>query len=106
MPIIGNITPARGRGTRKVEIVSATGPASDVSVGAAAGADVAISISPELATKEYLGIMSISGLTTNIGCGNIAITATAVTLHAINPTAAAITVAAGSVTVNVLVIGY
>jgi len=101
-----NLIPARGKGTRKIEILTATGPAAAVSVGAGAGADVSISISPELSVVEDVGIMSISGLPTNIGCGNIATSATAVTLHATNPTAAAITVGAGSVTVKVLIIGY
>jgi len=106
MTIIGNIPRPLGRGTRKLERLTATGPALDVSVPAGAGADVEISISPELKNVEDVGIRSISGLPANIAVGNIATSATVVTLHAVNPTAAAITVTAGSVTVKVEVEGY
>jgi len=104
--IYANLPRPRGRGLRKEEIISGTGPAAAVSVGAGAGADVAISISPALAIVDEVLIGSISGLPANIGVGNIVTTSTSVTLHAINPTAAAITIGAGTVTVKVRVIGY
>jgi len=106
MTVVGNIPRPLGRGTRKLERLTATGPAADVSVPATGGADVAISISPEIKTVEDVGVQSISGLPANIAVGNIATSATSVTLHAVNPTATAITVSAGSVTVKVEVEGY
>jgi len=106
MAIYADLERPLGKGTRKLELITATGPAADVSIAAGAGADISISISPEVGTVENAGVILISGLPSNLGVGNMVAIATAVTLHVINPTAAAITVTAGSVTVRVLIIGY
>jgi len=105
MAILAKLLKPRGLAARKLEIFDAKGPAAGVSVAAGAGADVSISISPALKNVDEVGVLAISGLPANIGVGNVATSATSITLHAINPTAAAITVSADSVTVKVIVIG-
>jgi len=106
MAVLAKLLKPRGLAARKLEILDATGPAADVAVAAGAGADVSISISPDLANVEEVGVLEIRGLPANIGVGNVATSATSITLHAVNPTAASITVTAGSVRVKALIIGY
>jgi hypothetical protein len=103
--IIGNLPKAKGRGVRKVEVGSATGPASAVSVDAASTADFTISISPELKSVDSLKVTKVSGLPANVLVSQIDFSATSITLRAVNPTASAITIAAGSLTVSYEIIG-
>jgi len=105
MTIIANLPKPLGKGTRKLEVITATGPAVDVSVGAGATADIEIAISPELASVEEVQVESISDLPANILASQIGFSATAVDLRAVNPTAAAITITAGSLTIRALIIG-
>ena len=108
MAVIANLPKPFGRGQKKLEIVTGTGPSSDVAVGAGAGADVAIPLSPSLSNVSHAGVIQISGLPNNIGVGNVTVApdGSSVTLHCVNPTAADITVTADSVTVTVLVVGH
>jgi len=106
MPIIASLVKKYGEGVRKVEVLTATGPAADVSVGAGATADFSISISPELGTIEEVIVDRITGLPANILASQIDFTATSVTLRAVNPTAAAITITAGAITIRVVIIGH
>jgi hypothetical protein len=103
--ILGNLPKARGRALRKVEVGSATGPAADVSVAAASTADFTISISPELKSVDSLKVTKVSGLPANVLAAQVDWSATSVTLRAVNPTAAAITIAANSLTVTYELIG-
>jgi hypothetical protein len=105
MTIIGNLPKAKGKGLRKVEVGSARGPAADVSVGAASTADFTISISPELESVDSLVVTGVSGLPANVLVSQIGFTATSITLRAVNPTTAAITISAGSLTVTYELIG-
>jgi len=107
MPVIANLLKPRGLGKRKLEILTATGPAADVTIAAGAAGDIAISISPELATKELVGCVSLGNLPdAELNLLGFKTSATAVTLRVYNPTTAGITVSAGSIEVKVLVIGY
>jgi len=105
MTVIANLTRAAGKGTRKVEVITATGPAAAVSVAAASTADVSIPISPTLSNIDEVVVDSISGLPSNILASQIGYSATSVTLRAVNPTAAAISIGAGSLTIRVVIIG-
>jgi len=106
MAVIANLARGLGKGTRKIEVITATGPAADVSVGAGVTANLDISISPELGNVEEVIVESISGLPDNILANQIGFSTTAVTLRAVNPTAAAITITANSLTIRAVVIGY
>ncbi len=105
MTVIGDLPKARGRGTRKIEIGSATGPAAAVSVAAASTADISIAIAPELKNVDSLKVTKIAGLPANILASQIDWSATSVTLRVVNPTTAAISIAAGSITITYELIG-
>lgn len=104
--IVGELPKARGMGTRKVEIGTATGPRAAVSVAAASTADFSITISPELKNVDAVVVIAVSGLPANISVSQIGFSGTSVTLRAVNPTASAISIAAGSLTITYLVIGW
>jgi len=107
MAVIGQLEKALGTGEQKVNLISATGPAVDVSVAAGAAADVSISISiAPLTSFTHAYIKRIAGLPDGICLVGFNVTATEVVLRVFNPTTAAITVTAGSVTVELGVIGY
>ncbi len=108
MAVIGNLPKAKGKAARKVEVIEATGPSSDVSISAQSGADVVIPLSPSLPNPEYAALLEVSGLPGGVAVGNITFAGdfSSVTLHAVNATAGSVTVSANSVTVKVLVIGY
>jgi hypothetical protein len=104
--IIGNLPKAKGKGVRKVEVGTATGPSTAVSVDATSTADFTISISPELKNVDAVVVIAVSGLPANILVSQIGFSATSVTLRAVNPTASAISIAAGSLTITYLVVGW
>jgi hypothetical protein len=104
--IIGNLPKAKGKGVRKVEVGTATGPASAVSVPAGSTADFTISISSELENVDSVKVTKISGLPANVLAVQVDWSATSVTLRAVNPTASAITIAAGSITITYELIGW
>jgi hypothetical protein len=104
--IIGNLPKAKGKGVRKVEINTATGPSATVSVAAASTADFTISISPELKNVDAVVVIKVSGLPANVSVSQIDFSSTSVTLRAVNPTASAISIAAGSLTITYLAIGW
>jgi len=105
MTVIAALTKAKGRGVRKVEVLTATGPAADVSVGAGATADFDIAISPELKPLDSATANKVSGLPANILVSQIDFSDTAITFRAVNPTAAAITITAKSLTISVEAVG-
>jgi hypothetical protein len=104
--IVGELPKARGMGTRKVEIGTATGPSAAVSVAAASTADFSITISPELKNVDAVVVIAVSGLPANVSVSQIGFSGTSVTLRALNPTGSAISIAAGSLTITYLVIGW
>ena len=53
MPIIGNITPARGRGTRKLFVDTVAGPASYAAGG--------FNVDTGLSTVEFADVMELGG---------------------------------------------
>jgi len=106
MAVIANLARGLGKGTRKIEVITATGPEALVSVGAGATADITIPISSELSEVEDVIVDSISGLPANILAGQIGFASDSVTLRAVNPTAGAIDIAADSLTIRAVVIGY
>jgi hypothetical protein len=106
MPVIGNIPKARGRGVRKVELGSATGPGSDVSVGAGSVVEFSVAVSPTLRNVDSVKTVRVSGLPANILVSQVDFSPTSITFRAVNPTASAITIAANSLTVTFEAIGY
>jgi len=106
MPVIADLEKPKGTGDLKLEVLTATGPAVDVSVGATSTVEFEISISPELDTVLDAVIDIVTGLPANILVSQVGYSATAITLRAVNPTAAAITITAGSLTIRVLIVGY
>lgn len=104
--IVGELPKARGMGTRKVEIGTATGPSAAISVAAASTADFTITISPELKNVDSVKVTKISGLPANVLAVQVDWSATSVTLRVVNPTASAITIAAGSITITYELIGW
>lgn len=88
----------------KLALVTATGPSANVSVGAGASANVDLSISFDTRIIEALGIAGVSGLPSGVVIQGIEFPSTStVRLVVFNPTAAAITVTANSVSARVLV---
>jgi hypothetical protein len=88
----------------KVVEATATGPAAAVSVGAGAAADVDLTVAASPASiKKILALKSISGLPDGIVLVGVTYpTSTTVRVRVFNHTAAAISIAANSVTASVL----
>jgi len=105
MAVIAGLLKARGRGIRKVEVLTAKGPAADTSVGATATADFDIAISPELTNLVSAMAVEVSGLPANILVSQIGFSDKAISFRAVNPTAAAITITANSVSITVEAVG-
>jgi len=88
----------------KLVTASAKGPASDVSVaaGATANIDLAVSANPA-SIKELIALATVAGLPTGLAIAGISfIGTTTVRIVVFNPTAAAVSVAANSVTATIL----
>jgi hypothetical protein len=88
----------------KLVIASATGPAAAVSVAAGASADIDLAIAANPANiKEILAFKSVTGLPDGIELVGISYPAlSTVRVRVRNGTAAAITIAAGSVSASIL----
>ena len=106
MTVVGELPRARGMGSRKVEVGTAVGPASDVAVGAGSVAEFSIAIAPSLKHVDTVKAVAVSGLPAGILASQVGFTATSIVLRAVNPTASAITIAANSLTVTFEAIGY
>jgi len=102
MPVIGQLIKAMGKVGYKVKDGAATGPDTDTVVATGAAGDVAISISEPKLYKA--AIAKISGLPAGVVLAGFEISDTAITLHCFNPTAADVTVTAGSVSVEYIAI--
>lgn len=89
-------------------VVRATGPAADVSVGAGASADLELTYAaPPLSRIEAVrGVVMIAGLPDGLVIQGFTPEIGRIVIRVRNTTAAAITVAAGSVTADVEVLGY
>jgi hypothetical protein len=87
----------------KIVEATATGPAAAVSVGAGAAADVDLAVAANPASiKEVLALKSLSGLPDGVVLVGVSYPSpTTVRVRVFNPTAAAITIAANSVTAAV-----
>jgi len=88
----------------KIVIATASGPASAVSVGAGAVADVDLTVAPNPAVvREILGLRTITGLPSGIVLVGVSYpSVNTVRIRVYNATATAITIAAGSVSATVL----
>jgi len=90
---------------RHVIVEDLTGPGSDVSVAAGSTANLTFNIASESPRDiQYAGVESISGLPADILIQSITFdkTAKTLTIRVYNKSTAAITIAAGSVTVRVV----
>ncbi|MFQ6075627.1 MAG: hypothetical protein ACE5Z5_05785 [Candidatus Bathyarchaeia archaeon] len=94
-------------GKKMVEL-TATGPASDVPVGAGAAADVDLAVgAPPSTILEVLSLKDVSGLPDGVVLAGITYPDVGtVRLRVFNPTAGAITVTADSVTAHAVGLGY
>lgn len=101
MPTVVGLTP---KGTKLV-LVTASGPASDVAVGANASATVALSYGSSEASKilRPLAILSISGLPDGAVLSGFTADESGVTLTVRDVTGSGVTVSAGSVSAILLV---
>jgi hypothetical protein len=91
-------------GGYKLALVNATGPSAAVSVaaGASANVDLAVAASP-VKVLAMLGLCSVSGLPSGVVLAGVSYPdANTVRLTVFNPTGAAVTVSANSVTATVL----
>jgi hypothetical protein len=88
----------------KLVTASAVGPASDVSVAAGATANIDLAVSANPANvKELVAIATVAGLPTGLAIAGISFIGTStVRIVVFNPTTAAVSVAANSVTATVL----
>ncbi len=88
----------------KLVLASASGPASDVSVGAGAAANVDLTVAANPALiKEVLGLRTVSGLPDGVVLANVTYpNLSTVRIRVFNPTSGAITIAAGAVSASVL----
>ena len=91
---------------KKIAVLTATGPGSDVSVGAGAAADVDLTIPASyFVVKKILGLTSVSGLPDGLAIAGVSYPdLSTVRVRVLNTTTAAITVSAGSVTASVQVL--
>jgi len=91
----------------KIEKISVTGPSSDVTVTSGAANDVTIPISPSrIKVKEVIGVAKIDGVPDGLAIAGVVPSTSQVVLRLFNPTASDVTVTAGSITVEVSVLGY
>jgi len=90
----------------KIEKISTTGPSADVTVTAGAASNVTISISPSIKAKEVIGVAKIDGVPDGVVLARVVPSTSQVVLRLFNPTASDVTVSAGSITIEVFVLGY
>lgn len=89
-----------------LETVSATGPAANVSVAAGGTANVDITITSQLSSLMSGAVSRVTGLPTGVAIAGLQVVDTStLRIVAYNPTAAAVTVTANSVTAEALLIG-
>jgi len=90
----------------KLEKITATGPASNTTVTAGAASNIAVSINPSIKAVTVLGVSKVDGVVDGLAIARIVPSTTGVTIRLLNPTASDITQNAGTVTVDVWVLGY
>jgi len=90
----------------KIEKVSGTGPASNITVTAGSASDIAIPITSNIRPLAVLAVAKIDGVTDGLVPVRVVPGTSSVTVRLFNPTAGDLTQNANTLTIEVLVIGY